>query len=522
MTRITLVLTVLVTVLLLPGVAQAHHKPCHQLVPCSTPTPNPTPTATPTATPTPLTGPVAEFSWSPTDPVGAPVTVSFDASASDCPAGPCSYRWLHAGVEFGTGMTTTFTYQGLGTKTVTLSVTDSLGRTSSVNHSFTVTAEATPTPTATPTVDPTVTPTPTPPPSGSCDLSVASRDALASAMSNVANSGKTVCVTASLSGSEISTSTDMTSRMRVLAQPADGTIDSPSVSFSGASNITYEGFDFTNNHGVDIGNGANGIHIVRNRFHDQVQDAIMYGVNANTKILANRIERIGWDGNWPHGYGVYGSSDTQNMEIGYNLCDMGNQESGDCFELGNVHGLNFHHNDVKNVIGSSAAHADALMVYNDSTFVTVKDNQFRNISGLLPSPDGTDHLFENNLVAHCSGRCIDMAPNGTSGSTPPLRWVWRNNTLWDSYTWNDAVLVGGGYSGSGSQQFYDNIIENGSASGVTAASGNVSRAGIGGLATYNPWTPFWSTSDYQPSNLPMGYENAGYHPVPVGPAAYAG
>ena len=66
----------------------------------------------------------------------------------------------------------------------------------------------------------------------SCDQSVSTRAALASALGNPAGtSGDTVCVTASLTGGPINMNTTMTAQVHVVAQPADQTIDMVSVNF---------------------------------------------------------------------------------------------------------------------------------------------------------------------------------------------------------------------------------------------------------------------------------------------------
>jgi hypothetical protein len=475
----------------------------------------PTPTPSPTPTPTPA-APSAAFSWSPANPSAPPTRVDFDASASSCPATPCTYRWLHEDVEFGTGVKTYFVYQATGTKTVTLQVTDALSRVASVTRSFSVAAGTpTPTPTPSPTPAPPSAPTPEPGPVA-CDASVVSRDSLASMLGTTASSGKTICVTAPLTGSGLSVGTDMPERTRVLAQPADGTVDMVSVNFSGASNITLEGFEFTGNHGVEIGGGSNGIHYVKNRCHDQSTTCVLWGANSNTLIQANRIERILLT-SWPTGYGVYTTGTVTNPKVNYNLCDMGNIASGDCFELGKMSGFEFIGNDVKNVKGSSASHADGLMVWDQSKNGVIKDNRFVDISTVLISPDSNDLLIENNLIARAGQRCLDVATNGTSGDVAPLRWTWRNNTVWTCIF--EGILQNGSTANRGQQQFHDNIIEDGSTTGVSAASGNVSRTSIGLAGSFVGWTPNWSAGDYVPLSLPFGYESAGYHPVPVGPAA---
>jgi len=125
------------------------------------PTPTPTPSATPTATPVPA--PVANFSINP-NPAVRTQTTTF-TSTGTCDADPCEYHWFHGDAnsteEIDTlavqpNLDATFVYVGpVGTRQITLKVTDSLDRTSSKTITFDL-------------VEPSVvpTPTPTPPPTG--------------------------------------------------------------------------------------------------------------------------------------------------------------------------------------------------------------------------------------------------------------------------------------------------------------------------------------------------------------------
>ena len=88
--------------------------------------------------------PTAAFSYSPASPV-TKQSVHFDAGAARCYATPCSYGWEDdppgAGIwPLGTGQTLDFTFQGVGTKYVTLVVTDALGHTATVEHDLVVAA----------------------------------------------------------------------------------------------------------------------------------------------------------------------------------------------------------------------------------------------------------------------------------------------------------------------------------------------------------------------------------------------
>jgi hypothetical protein len=107
--------------------------------------------------------PLASFTYSPANPVtGQPV--SFDGSASACPATPCNYRWTDDADSslLGTGLAISFSFGDTGTKYVRLTVTDALGNMASVEHNVSVGSAPAPSPAPTPSPTPTQIPTPTP------------------------------------------------------------------------------------------------------------------------------------------------------------------------------------------------------------------------------------------------------------------------------------------------------------------------------------------------------------------------
>ena len=98
-------------------------------------------TSAQTAAVSPPPGPTAVFTYSPSAPTTGQ-TVNFDATGSSCSPTPCTYAWDHGAgtATFGTAATATYTYQYTGQKTPTLTVTDALGRTSTVEHDVSVSA----------------------------------------------------------------------------------------------------------------------------------------------------------------------------------------------------------------------------------------------------------------------------------------------------------------------------------------------------------------------------------------------
>src|SRR2546427_3684122 len=141
--------------------------------PSPTPVATPTPTAAPTASPTPSAGPTptpatttASFGYSPASPVTGQL-VTFDGTASNCAAFPCSYKWTDDGCpspcgDLGTGLTLIFSFANVGTKYIRLTVIDALAYSATVEHNVAV--GAAPIPTPTPAPSPAPAPSPTPPP----------------------------------------------------------------------------------------------------------------------------------------------------------------------------------------------------------------------------------------------------------------------------------------------------------------------------------------------------------------------
>ena len=84
---------------------------------------------------------------SPPAPVAGFATV-FDASESVCTLGPCHYNWVDDAdnSSLGTGQIISFTFRGVGVKFVHLTITDSLGRTASVERDVMVNPNTPPPP----------------------------------------------------------------------------------------------------------------------------------------------------------------------------------------------------------------------------------------------------------------------------------------------------------------------------------------------------------------------------------------
>ena len=84
--------------------------------------------------------PVASFTCSPSS-GQSPLTVSFDASASHDPDGNITaYEWNFGDGGHKTGITTTHTYTTAGTRSATLTVTDSDGARGTSSHTIVITS----------------------------------------------------------------------------------------------------------------------------------------------------------------------------------------------------------------------------------------------------------------------------------------------------------------------------------------------------------------------------------------------
>jgi hypothetical protein len=109
---------------------------------------------TPEESKAPAEEPVASFSYSPSSPtVGQPVT--FDASSSTCPGGPCTYEWsnddgpnqpIPPQTPLGNGKSISLTFSTAGIQYIRLLVTNVLGQSATVEHNVTVAPEPPPPP----------------------------------------------------------------------------------------------------------------------------------------------------------------------------------------------------------------------------------------------------------------------------------------------------------------------------------------------------------------------------------------
>jgi hypothetical protein len=383
-----------------------------------------------------------------------------------------------------------------------------------------------------------------------CSQTFSDYFALSAAVNDTANSGQTLCVNTDMGSQEpITVTAAMSADTRVIAFPPTGTLVAPGFIFqTGSSHFTVEGFEFTGEKSIGMGDGVSNIRIVKNYAHDQKEDWIQgttpyvdgypKGCPApkeNIEILGNRIARIEHDGDFPHGYGVYGSCWT-NLKINYNECDGGSDGSfnlmADCWEIARVTGFENIGSWIHDLrcVACGDTHTDGIQWWAGADDGIVRDNVIDGFAQNTVSPDGENVLIDNNLMVDGQGNCLDTAPNGSSGDIQPKNFTMTNNTIWDCgfFGWRGESSVVG--SGRGNNVVTDNIFWHDSclSAGLATATGNVTLETTCLSPSTNfvgAWTPNWGGTDagdhptYQATNLPAGYEDAGYRPAPYGPSA---
>jgi type II secretory pathway pseudopilin PulG len=378
-----------------------------------------------------------------------------------------------------------------------------------------------------------------------CTQTISTLAAFNTALNTTGSSGKTICVTADINGS-ITTSTAMTSEARFVAQPRDNTIEAPDLNFTaGAANITIDGFEFANNSQVTFVSGAiSNIHYVRNYCHDQLATCVIAGNGAtvtNAWVVGSRFYHITMDGNFPHGYATYDNGATWNgLKWDYNDC-VGTgggapTDSVDCFENnGAVNNSELVANDVSG-FQNGTDHSDGFSILPSN--VLVKDNRLINVFENYFVPNGQDLTLQNNLIIGVSGvnppnvGVLSYGDTQNGHDIQPLRWTLTNNTVWGWSLDIGMTLDPQTTAGRGSNVLQKNIFGGMSCkAGFTTGDHNASPGvepctGFGATNQFGftpTFTSTWFTdgvnANYQVSNLPVGYEDVGYHPAPFGPSA---
>ena len=371
-----------------------------------------------------------------------------------------------------------------------------------------------------------------------CDVEVNTKTALTSAVQSTANSGKTICVDPGSYGtSQLVWTVDQPAMVRVLANPADGSVSLPGSVFRGASNLTIEGFNVTG--GSSVESNAAHIKLLHNRFHDMSDDVLdFHEGNSDITFVGNLVQNISYTGGAFTGYGLqtFGGP-TNGLHVNYNTFDMGGN-SGDGLQLGDVHDFEIVGNIIKNVTwggagGADDPHADAIMLWAGASRGLVKDNRITDSNDTLWSGSTTDVRMENNLIVRMKGLCHDGGTTGTSNAGL-VRYTWVRNTIYDCGSFWNGGGPGGGYgllsdgpaTAGASNTLTKNLLTSldVDTSGQFGASDhNLIKAGSRPGATDQAFSPqFADTVDYRPTNLPAGYEDVGYRSAPAGYQAAGG
>lgn len=380
-----------------------------------------------------------------------------------------------------------------------------------------------------------------------CDQEFTDYFELSASVNDTDSSGQTLCVKAGMGDQDpLFINQAQAENVRIIAFPPNGTINAPTLVFAeGASNYTVEGFEFTGENQVGLDSGTSNIRIVKNNCHDQKLDCIQASnggdPQTNIEVLGNKFRRIEFDGEFPHGYGMYGGVYVD-LKINYNECDGGSDGTvnlmGDCWELTGVDGYEMVGNWIHDVrcFACGDTHSDGFSFSLTSHDGLIQDNVIDGFAQNTLSPEGYNTTIHNNLIVDGQGNCFDGGISGTSVNTQPTNWTITNNTIYGCgfFGYRTAGPVGTG----GNNVITDNIIEDGDCTpdGYLIATGNVdahhptldngSQCAYSGVTNYNDeWTPNWDGTNtgnrptYQASNLPTGYEGAGYRPAPYGPPA---
>lgn len=402
----------------------------------------------------------------------------------------------------------------------------------------------------------------------SCDQTITTNAALQTALTTASNGGKTLCVTANITGSTITSGTDMTGTVpvRVVAQPNDMTIDMVSLDLNGANDITIEGFEFNNQNFGTWDNGTGQITVKKNYFHDLAGKSAIRVANTTSSvglpglvITGNKFWRISCTATLtavtaacasnPAGYAMYASGSTgasaaglvftyNNVEVGGDTFDVKN---ADGVELSGLDGFELGWNIFKNIHGceeltganctddgppSHNPHVDTLGLFAGSSDGNIHDNRIVDGPDFGLPPVSTRDTMTNNLVVglYAPNGCMDMNYNSANPSNLTL----QQNTFWDCTNGSGLNFAPtGGTSNHADRNLVQDYDPDCNASAWTDSNhnnlfGQSTKTCWPGATNVTSFAPtFTNTTDwdnvgyYIPTNLP-GSQDQGYHYVPAG------
>jgi Lamin Tail Domain/Right handed beta helix region/Bacterial TSP3 repeat len=397
-----------------------------------------------------------------------------------------------------------------------------------------------------PPAGPTQSPTgPPSPPAGHCDSTVTTTAQIVSAAASAANEGKAVCVAAGTYG---------TLALDGVSHPADRKVTLRSqarhqavfsrVVLEGVIGLRLEDFrvqggfehpsdgsimqavDFVGN---DVGGTQTGAFVLNCKVYD-----VLFESNHIHDIQDTEDFWTGW------GIKLTGSPSgslcdwRRNIRIRYNTFErLGN----DAMDIGATIGGEIVANVVRDVNKGPLdpdEHTDALMFWAGSRDFLIRDNRWMDNHDQWLLSGGTQNLTAINNLFVRGGQWGIQAGEAGSSSAGIHNSVFRNNTVWSTGgSWNDQCspahpttnCMGVWLRGQSSQTntFDRNLVDSLSGCGFVSAGGhNLMYDSSPGPCTptdalLNP--QFADTVDYQPTNLPTGFEDVGYKPVPAGHTA---
>jgi Right handed beta helix region len=255
---------------------------------------------------------------------------------------------------------------------------------------------------------------------------------------------------------------------------------------------------------------------VRNDIGGSAATAFQFGCGMENVLMArNRIHDIAFNGEWGSGYGMYvwGDCPKPGLRVRYNTFE---RIQADGMELGAITGFRIVGNDIRQIKWHGPAdmdpHADALMIWADSSHGLVKDNRITDGNGLLFS-GLTDVRIENNLIAHIDNWCFQ--------SGDAVRNTYVNNTVYDcGYDYNGGGIGGGSGSTLDGERANGNILRRNLITSLAAADHavagwdhNLILHGDRGPGDVRLLPRFRDRIDWEPTNTPF---QVGYRVAPAG------
>jgi Right handed beta helix region/PKD domain len=344
----------------------------------------------------------AKAVWTAPQSVRTGQSVTLDGTASTGDA-PISCVWSFENEDGSTiwerisGCRITKAFNVADTKYVKLIVTDADGDTNSLEHSFPVTAGASPTPTPTPSPTPSPTPTPTPTPTpggGGCSVNATTSN-FASVFAS-AQPGATVCLAAGSYGTWSGGSKSGT----VTVRGADGGGSRMALSFGSANNVNVQDMTIT---GGQINGSSRNITVGNSTFTGLF---LIETSSANANIVFDGNRHVDLDAptsGLPARVTVWSQGRPSGVTVKNSLFEGGDAD-GVRPDADQVQVLG---NEFADIVDKGGNHADPIQLYG-GTRAVIRGNYFHNANGnasayIMQADGGTGNVIENNVFAAGQG-----------------------------------------------------------------------------------------------------------------------